>query len=608
MRTYLQLGKYNLLRVGIYRFLLKIGFHPVQKIKSHTINGKFFEVPKNVLLKPNSDIYSFSKLKNGYYPFSADYISFCSSNPNWHKNYFNNLESTYKNTDWWKISDFDTNLGDIKTVWELSRFDWVIQLSIIAASGDNEAIDLINSRLNNWIQENSYYKGVNWKCGQEASIRVLNLILASLILDQYRNSSKQLICLIEAHIKRIIPTISYSIAQNNNHGTSEAAALFIGGHFLDLNGLSEYKYLESLGRKWLEDRVDKLFSSDGCFSQYSVNYHRLALDTYSLCETYRVKNNLTPFSNLLQNKIKKAINWLEVLTDSETGDAPNIGANDGARLFNMFNFEFRDYRKSVQWANLVFNHRLIYQISENQSIIFNQLGIRIKTARKDKPIQETLLMGNEDGFFIYRKMDLLLVFRRPIFKFRPSHSDLLHLDLWVGGINILRDGGSYSYNTSHIKTRYYTGVASHNSIQFDNRDQMPILGKFLFGSWLKEVKFKFSYTKDGFKVSSAYKDYLNAYHKREIVFNKNKLIVKDQYSGAKDIAQLKWRLCPGKFQYNNSGVKVDEITIDIKKRNISGDFNISNEFESRCYFNESALPAITKILNRSGCVKTIINW
>jgi len=597
-----------LFRVALYRVLLKFKVHPVQKIESEQINGEFFRTPPKAFLIPNSELYSYSTLENGYYPFSGSYVLFGDFTPNWHKNYFNNLESKSKNLDWWQISDFDSKLGDIKTVWELSRFDWVVQLAISSVSGDGNSINLLNSRLNDWIKENPYYKGVNWKCGQEASIRVLHLILAALILNQSNNSSKPLVSLIESHIKRIAPTISYAIAQNNNHGTSEAAALFIGGHFLALNGLANYEKYEILGRKWLENRAMKLFSNDGCFSQYSVNYHRLALDTYSLCETYRKINNLTSFSTLLQSKIKKAIHWLEILTDPNTGDVPNIGANDGAQLFNFFNFGYRDFRKSVQWANLVFNDRLVYSTTENQEIIFNQLGISFNSVRKDNPIQEATLLGNEDGFFIYRRKDLLLVFRRPIFKFRPSHSDVMHVDLSLGGINVLRDGGSYSYNLSNEKTRYYNGVSSHNSIQFDDREQMPVIGRFLFGSWLKEVEFEFENLVEGFKISSAYQDHFKAYHKRELIINKNNIIVKDCYSGVNKTAQLRWRLSPNKFEFMNSNNITNEIFIDFKNGVISGDYNLNNEYESRYYYTESSLPVISKGLKKSGIILTNINW
>ena len=76
-----------------------------------------------------------------------------------------------------------------------------------------------------------------------------------------------------AHLRRIAPTIRYAIAQDNNHGTSEAAALFIGGTWLALLGEPAGRRWAVRGRRWLEDRAGRLIGVDGSFSQYSLNYH-----------------------------------------------------------------------------------------------------------------------------------------------------------------------------------------------------------------------------------------------------------------------------------------------------------------------------------------------
>jgi hypothetical protein len=60
------------------------------------------------------------------------------------------------------------------------------------------------------------------------------------------------------------------------------------------------------------------------------------------------------------------------------------------------------------------------------------------------------------------------------FRFRPSQADALHLDFWLAGSNVLRDAGSYSYNTEPEWLNVFPGHnASHNTVQFDDRDQMP---------------------------------------------------------------------------------------------------------------------------------------
>ena len=569
--------------------------HPVQKIHFPTLSGKIFN-PTSSISKINNYNLNLIKLKNGFTPFSGDYIQFYNSNPNWHKNYFNNQESNYKNIDWWKIPDFDPKIGDIKTIWELSRFEWVVQLALMSNSNNQEAINLLNDRLSNWINDNQLYKGVNWKCGQEASIRLIHLILAAIFLNQLNSPTKSFIDLIEAHIKRIAPTISYAICQNNNHGTSEAAALFIGGNFLSKNGLNKYNKIEQIGRKLLEDRSKKLFSVDGCFCQYSINYHRLALDTYIFCETYRKSNNLKPFSNHLYVKLKKATLWLESLTDLKTGDAPNIGANDGARLFNIFNSDYRDFRPTVQWANLIFNNRLIYEVNEHQKSIYNILGINIEFAKIEKPVQDIQIMGNEDGFFIYKRKALLFVFRRPIFKFRPSHSDALHIDLWLNSINILRDGGTFSYNTSYEKMNYYTGSCSHNTVEIDSRNQMKKISRFLFGSWLIEQNFIFQNNENNLIIKSGYKDYNGASHIRTITIKNNFIQVVDFVKDFKNSARLIFRLAQNQW-ISKKVLNGNKLEIDLSNKTIIGNFSIRNEYESKYYLKEEKIPVISQNIN-----------
>ena len=53
------------------------------------------------------------------------------------------------------------------------------------------------------------------------------------------------------------------------------------------------------------------------------------------------------------------------------------------------------------------------------------------------------LMAEDGGFAMLRQEKVLAMLRYPRFRFRPSQADVLHLDLWIGAENILRDGGSF---------------------------------------------------------------------------------------------------------------------------------------------------------------------
>ena len=226
--------------------------------------------------------------------------------------------------DWWEISDFDSSIGDIKLVWEASRFDWVLSCAQNYLLGQSAARSRLEAWLEDWCSRNPPYKGPNWKCGQEASIRVMHLGMAALILSETSQAQPGLLELIRVHLLRIAPTIQYAIAQDNNHGTSEAAALFIGGSMLALNGDCDGLRWENAGRKWLEDRVARLIGQDGSFSQYSLNYHRVALDTLSMVEIWRSEHSIRPFSPTFYSKLASATNWIRYMILAESGDGPKM--------------------------------------------------------------------------------------------------------------------------------------------------------------------------------------------------------------------------------------------------------------------------------------------
>ena len=147
--------------------------------------------------------------------------------------------------------------------------------------------------------------------------------------------SQNIIELLKVHIERITPITFYAKAQNNNHGLSEGCALFLAGYFLWKNK-KEKKYYSvyQKGLKLVEDQVQELILDDGTFSQYSIVYHRMILDLLSVIELLRQEWNLDSFSESFYEKVNLAIEWYSSMIDPISGNAPNMGGNDGTYLFN----------------------------------------------------------------------------------------------------------------------------------------------------------------------------------------------------------------------------------------------------------------------------------
>lgn len=607
LQTLYKLGISNLVRVGLYRLGLKTGLHPVLKISDEVIAGPFFDAVK---LKIPKGAIARKEWQNGKAYFFGKEIEQSSTIPNWFENPTKSGALAQSEKPWWQISDFNSQVGDIKTVWEASRFDWLIAMAQRAAIGDENELKRLNDWLADWARNNPPYMGANWKCGQEASIRVLHLALAAQILEQVGSANPQLQALVKLHLKRIAPTMAYAIGQSNNHGTSEAAALFVGGSWLQLLGDRDGEKWAKLGRKWLEERSQTLIEKDGSFSQYSVTYHRMMLDTYSFVKFWQRKNDLPSFSDEMSRRLVFAMHWLVQMCDEKSGDAPNIGANDGVHILNFAGADYRDFRPSIQFAAKMFSDRYCYKKAGSYDQPLKWLGLEKSTQALSKFSSCSFVDG---GYHVLRNKIAVVYMRYPVFKFRPSHADALHCDLWVGGKNILRDGGTYSYNSSFEDIAYFSGTRSHNTIEFDDKDQMPRLSRFLFGRWLKAslIVSPNDVGKDGRGVSALAKYTIKngASHERFISLkNENLFECIDTIDGKFEKAVLRWRLAKGKWKLKNNVLSLGKISITVSS-DISFDrVEVVTGSESRYYLQKTEVDVLEVEVSAPAQITTIVEF
>ncbi len=610
--TYRSLGVVNLLRVVTYRLGVRFGIHPVQKAQARFGRGSFWQElssPHQV----SEDALPFDPLLFSKHPLQH-LTEQANQIPNWHCNQLTGVALNNSKRPWWSISDFSNEVGDIKTVWELSRMDWAPCFAIAAAQGHRDALTKLNEWIENWCVENPPYLGPNWKCGQEASIRLMNIALTSFFLQQWDTISDNLQQFVEVHLKRIAPSVSYAIAQDNNHGTSEAVGLYIGGSWLSRLGNKLGPTWQSQGERLLENRVQKLIGDDGSFSQYSTNYHRLMLDTISLAEFWRKMTDQRPFSKQFYQRAAKATQWLYRMVDEASGDAPNTGANDGARFFHFVKSDYRDFRPSVQLASALFTQSLAYANCESA----NQLLAKLKIQPPTKPLEIDRTHDSQDGgFAVLQSGTSKVLFRYPRFKFRPSHCDALHVDLFLSGRNILRDAGTYSYNCDTAVYETLRGTAGHNTIQFDGRDQMPKLSRFLFGSWLKTIdKVPLQVSADAKCIGAGYCDSRGAKHHRLVKLMAQAMVVTDKVEGNFQTGVLRWRLLPANWivtQQDKSAITIEaqgdpKLKLRVNSSSRFDSCAITTGQESRYYFELTECPVLELQFSEPCQLQTTLEW
>lgn len=596
-QTAWRLGSLNIARVVTYKLGVRTALNPVRRLSASTPSGPFFTPypGKAVALLPREGWWSQQEA------FGIKLGEFDQNSPDWHAHALTGARAD-ANLAWWQLPDFNPSLGDIKGVWEASRFDWVLACAQRAAVGDDAGLSRLNAWLEDWLTNNPPYMGGNWKCGQEASIRVMHLAMAALILGQAERPVSGLVELVALHLQRIAPTLQYAIAQDNNHGTSEAAALFIGGSWLHAHGDVRGQRWERVGRRWLENRAARLIESDGTFSQYSTNYHRVMLDTLCMAEVWRRRLALPALSERFYRQATAATGWMACLVDPDSGDAPNLGANDGARLLALTDTDYRDYRPTVQLASVLFVGAMAYEEEGSWNLPLAWLGIDLPATARDWQSNQHYVRG---GLVVMRQGSAMALLRYPRFRFRPAQSDLLHLDLWHAGENLLRDGGSYSYNAEQEWQSYFPGAAAHNTIQFDDRDQMPRLGRFLFGAWPKVRDLEPLQKEDGeLCFGAGYRDWKGASHHRRVSLTDHRLQVSDAISGFAHRAVLRWRLMPGDWQWQGDTLTDGRRRLSVTSTAPIVRHELVEGWESRYYNQKTPLPVLEVELQASGTLTT----
>lgn len=553
LQTLWKLGPVNVLAVARYRALLRLGVFKRTLPLKEPLSGPFLSDRTDS--DSTVDVPFFS-----HHSFRIDFP------PDWFVNRWNSARVDPAHAHWSGLSDFDPSLGDIKTVWELSRMDWAPRFCWSARRGNSELVSIVESWLRDWCEKNPGNAGVNWKCGQETALRALNLLVSAKVLgDRFDSPYSGFVDLLEQHGERINKTLSYAIAQDNNHGTSEAAGLFLIGSYLarHLDRAKKNKALrwQAAGRKWLENRARRLIMRDGSFSQHSIVYHRMMLDTLALTELMRREFAEPPFSQMLYERAGAATNWLAAMVDPVSGDAPNLGANDGTHLFRMDDTSYRDFRQSANLASSVFLNATIFPISELHPLM--QLFDAETGSASDDNTAGCQLFP-EGGYAVMRNKQSMALLRLPIFKFRPSHADALHVDIWEGGANLVVDSGTFSYNgeiKGNDSQRWFSGTARHNTVEFDSKDQMPAISRFLFSDWLEPSSLDFDPAKC--RICCGYVTKGRGSHTRSLSLNEAGWCVTDTIDGSFKTAVIRWHLAPGDWSIEDSSLVSSLATITV---------------------------------------------
>ena len=514
----------------------------------------FFDSKESLTIPKNRNVVlkeSLNEIKDNTYTFFSKAKFALGENYDW----LTNPETNYKYQleHWSKIKDLSKEAGDIKYVWEKARFSFLYDIIRYDYHFDEDCASIVFQEINSFIDHNPINMGPNYKCSQEISLRVLNWTFA---LYYYRNSKElsverfnKIMNAIYWQLHHVYHNINFSrIAVRNNHALTETLMLYLGGLLFPF--LPNTKKWSKKGKNWFEEEIAYQIYEDGTFLQFSMNYHRVAIQLLTwgirLAKLHKDPLNLTVI-----NRAEKSLNYLRTCQDQTSGKLPNYGSNDGALFFKLTDDDFRVYTSQINDLCAVLHH----EVSEHNE---SQLWYGINNCEIVPFEPDKLTSYPFGGHYVINDGSSKTLVKCAKYKDRPGHADNLHLDIWLNGNNYIWDPGSYKYNTVEKYSRFFGHCYGHNTVSVDNKNQMLKGTRFIWNYWNKKAKATLTEKERNFEFDGQFTGFPELgnkiIHNRKVVKAKkiNKWEVTDTIKNADDyVSQLYWHFNPKTYDQIN---------------------------------------------------------
>lgn len=512
--------------------------------------------------------------------------------------------------------------NDIKLVWEASRCSLAFYLARqYQYSQEPNWAERLWVFIEAWIDQNPVNQTVAWGCGQETAFRLMALLTATLTsLDSTATSPDrlaklELLCWQSA--KRIEANINYAISQENNHALSEALGLWTIG--LLFPEFPEATRWIGNGERVLEREVLRQVYEDGSYVQHSMSYHRVMLD--DLCWAIQLgRINGKELSKRLVERVGRATKWLGQFVNPYNGRVPNYGTNDGANVLPLSCSDYLDYRPSLQAAEEICGIESSLGAgcwSEKTLWLTGRVpGDTAATGRVTsnsadaEPVQPNEWKAEVGGYYVMRGSNSLLMTRAARYCDRPGQCDQLHIDLWIAGINLLRDAGSFRYyhEDSFIKNYFYS-VAAHNTVQVGNLEQMTKGPNFLWFHWPDATA---NFVDGELRCKAMFTTGTGYSHERKVRRIDDTYTIVDSLESGQGFT-ARWRLAPELSWQQQDASSISAVlpklgSVQLKfESNSQAPFqmNMTRAWESLYYGVKSDCPAV-EVTNPSGVLTTRI--
>ena len=454
------------------------GNDPVPTASIYRVRGSFDRLPSaiKVRIRERGD-----RVESGAYEaFGHEWRRFPSDSEEWSTARRGGF--TFPSGPWWTVPHLPPE-ADIKEVWEPARFGWVYDLVRAHQLAENPRYAAtFYQRLREWVEASPPFAGVQWSCGQETAIRAIAILHGEAGLrSNAANAAADRLLVTQVLAwsgERIESAIGYGLSQRNNHGISESAGLIhIGLRLRGVHPRAEHWMAE--GRRLLDEQIQDQFLDDGWYSQHSFYYMRVALEQ-ALSAQRALQVNGESLADTSIARLTAALDLIATVIDGATGEVPNFGANDGSRVVPLSSAPYRDFRPLLTLGSLVLRRQTPVDIQHDPEVVA-WIGEEPPPSGPER--RDGVFRGESSGWVLVRHRGIVAFLRAGTLRHRPSHLDLLHLNLSINGRELIVDPGTYAYNAPPPWKNGLAVARVHNAPVLDDREPVSKGPRFFWKEW-----------------------------------------------------------------------------------------------------------------------------
>jgi hypothetical protein len=389
-------------------------------------------------------------------------------------------------------------VGDIKYLWEPARFHVCVPLAQAwRATGHPQYLDAIALQLDSFLDQCPCPQGVHWSSALESAIRLLNW---ALVWELTGGRESPLVAGEQgaARLQRWLEAIYWhqhfihhyyaAWSSANNHLMGEAAGVFVASSVWPL--WSESAAWQQQARQLLERECVIQNHRDGVNAEQALCYQQFVLD-FLLLPLLVADRRQHAFSDAYRQRVHAMAVFLAALKDDE-GGWPQIGdADEGLATGLSVDGVNANYASVLATVGVLFDDAALAQAGRWDDKNNGLLGVacRAHHAALGEQSAHPLPKAFPEGGYFHLGDRALSVWidAGPLglgALAAHGHADALQILLWVHGLPVLIDPGTYAYHTEPRWRDYFRGTRAHNTVAIDGLDQSVIGGNFL---WLDKA-------------------------------------------------------------------------------------------------------------------------